>query len=175
MMHEILIIDGYNVIGNWPELDQLKQADKLADARDELLGQLAEFRKYEDAEIILVFDAMYVPGITQRYDQYNLQVVWTQEDETADSYIEKLAVKLQNRLTQITVVTSDQAEQWTIFSRGAVRISSREFKMVIQRAKAAISRDVRHYHDTDLRRRSPWDQQQLLSLAKLRDNLTNDD
>jgi predicted RNA-binding protein with PIN domain len=104
-----------------------------------------------------------------------LQVVWTQEDQTADSYIEKLAGDLQNRLTQVTVVTSDQAEQWTIFSRGAVRISSREFKMVIQRAKAEIARDVRHYRDTDLRRRSPWDSNQLLSLAKLRDDLTKND
>ncbi|KRM99805.1 NYN domain-containing protein [Loigolactobacillus rennini] len=174
MKHEILIIDGYNVIGNWPELAKLKNADQLADARDQLLAQLAEFRKYEDAKIILVFDAMYVPGITQSYAQYDLQVVWTQEDETADSYIEKLAGKLQNRLNQVTVVTSDQAEQWTVFSRGAFRISSREFKLMINRAKAEIAQDVRHYRESERNRRSPWDTQQLFSLARLRDQLAQD-
>ncbi|WP_125980543.1 NYN domain-containing protein [Loigolactobacillus iwatensis] len=174
MMHEILIVDGYNVIGNWPELAKLKQDDHLADARDQLLAQLAEYRKYEEARIILVFDAMYVPGITQRYDQYNLEVVWTKEDQTADSYIEKIAGELNNRLTQVTVVTSDQAEQWTVFSRGAIRISSPEFKKVIQQTKSAILRDAQHYQDVALRRRSPWNNQQLFRLEKLRDELSDD-
>ena len=39
----------------------------------------------------MVFDAQLVPGIQQTYKKYLLTVVFTKEDETADSYIERLA------------------------------------------------------------------------------------
>ncbi len=98
----------------------MKQNDHLADARDRLLQILSEYRKFREIEVILVFDAMYVPGIKQSYVQYNLEVVFTDEDETADSYIEGLAGKLMSPITQVTVVSSDQAEQWTIFFTGRI-------------------------------------------------------
>ena len=136
MKKQILIADGYNIIGNWPELNKLKQNDHLADARDRLLQILSEYRKFREIEVILVFDAMYVPGIKQSYVQYNLEVVFTDEDETADSYIEGLAGKLMSPITQVTVVSSDQAEQWTIFSRGALRVSSHDF--IVRFAERAV-------------------------------------
>ena len=34
MKRQILIVDGYNMIGAWPELVKLKNQDKLSDARD---------------------------------------------------------------------------------------------------------------------------------------------
>ena len=49
-------------------------------------------------------------------------MVFTKEDETADSYIERLAGE-NDRLTQVTVATSDLAEQWVVFSQGALRTS----------------------------------------------------
>lgn len=42
-------------------------------------------------------------------------MVFTKEDETADSYIERLAGEKNDRLTQVTVATSDLAEQWVVF------------------------------------------------------------
>ncbi|KRN29194.1 hypothetical protein IV38_GL000074 [Lactobacillus selangorensis] len=173
MKKQYLIVDGYNVIGNWPQLKKLKESDHLAAARDDLLHILSEYRKYEETDIIVVFDAMYVPGITQRYDQYNLQVVFTSEDETADSYIEKLAEQLSSRITQVTVVTSDQAEQWTVFSRGALRISSHDFYREVQRVKKDIQDDTKRYYDHRLNRNQPWNNQQLLLLEKIRDQLSN--
>jgi len=32
-MEEILIVDGYNIIGDWPELKDLKNKESLEDAR----------------------------------------------------------------------------------------------------------------------------------------------
>ena len=119
MKEKILIVDAYNMIGNWPELARLKKSDRLEDARDQLLLILSDYHKQSDSKIIVVFDAMYVPGLSKSYKQYSLDVVWTDEGQTADSYIEALAGKLQSRLPQVTVATSDQAEQRTIFSQGA--------------------------------------------------------
>ncbi len=36
MKKQLLIVDGYNMIGSWPELVQLKKQDKMADAREAL-------------------------------------------------------------------------------------------------------------------------------------------
>ncbi len=173
MKKQVIIIDGYNVIGNWPELAQLKEQDQLAKARDRLLEILTEYRRYTEAEITVVFDAMYVPGITQRYDHYNLEVVFTQQDETADSYIEKLASKVNNHLIQLTVVTSDQAEQWTVFSRGALRISSREFGQEIQRVRQEVKNDTRQFRQINNNYKlKTLSNQQMLMLEKMRDELS---
>lgn len=39
---DILIVDGYNMIGAWPELQKLKNKD-LAAARDLLIEKMAEY------------------------------------------------------------------------------------------------------------------------------------
>ena len=116
MKKQLLIVDGYNMIGAWPELVQLKKQERLEDARELLLSRLSNYAKYEGLEIIVVFDAQLVPGIQQTYKKYLLTVVFTKEDETADSYIERLAGEKNDRLTQVTVATSDLAEQWVVFS-----------------------------------------------------------
>ncbi|MBA1394237.1 NYN domain-containing protein, partial [Lactobacillus sp. XV13L] len=46
MKKQILIVDGYNVIGTWPQLDRLKKQDRLEEARDRLLDILANYRKF---------------------------------------------------------------------------------------------------------------------------------
>ena len=66
----------------------------MADAREALLHRLSNYAKYEGMEVIVVFDAQLVPGIQQNYKKYQLDVVFTKEDETADSYIERIAGQL---------------------------------------------------------------------------------
>ena len=155
MKEKILIVDAYNMIGNWPELARLKKSDRLEDARDQLLLILSDYHKQSDSKIIVVFDAMYVPGLSKSYKQYSLDVVWTDEGQTADSYIEALAGKLQSRLTQVTVATSDQAEQWTIFSQGALRKPAWELYQDIQNAKRKFTQRqecirIRHWSEDRL-------------------------
>ncbi|MFC6275386.1 NYN domain-containing protein [Levilactobacillus tangyuanensis] len=171
MKKDILIVDAYNMIGNWPELNRLKLTDRLPEARDQLLNMLANYHKLRDAAITVVFDAMYVPGISKSYRQFDLDVVWTNRDETADSYIERLAKERQTRFTQVTVATSDQAEQWTIFSEGALRIPAGELLRDIERAQNEVKQTAREYADRGIVRKSPWNDQQLYKLEKLRDQM----
>lgn len=122
---DILLVDGYNIIGAWPELRVLKTKD-LAAARDLLVEKMAEYKAYTGYRVIVVFDAHYVQGTEQRYKNYKVEVIYTKENETADECIEKLAIALSNRKTQIHVATSDFTEQWAIFGQGALRKSARE-------------------------------------------------
>lgn len=172
MKKRILIVDAYNMIGNWPQLDKLKKADRLEDARDQLLKVLSNYRKQMDMEIIVVFDAMYVPGLSKSYQQYDLTIIWTDEGQTADSYIESLAGRLFSPLTQVTVATSDQAEQWTIFSQGALRKPAWELCQDIKHARRKVSEATKNYQIQSTVRKSPWDEQQLEKLAQLRDELS---
>ena len=124
-MKNILLVDGYNIIGAWPELRVLKEKD-LSAARDRLIEILAEYKAYTGYEVVVVFDAYYVQGLERKYKNYKIEVIYTKENETADECIEKLAIQLNNIKTQIYVATSDFTEQWVIFGQGALRKSARE-------------------------------------------------
>ena len=41
-----------------------------------------------------------MPGVRQTYEEFNVQVVFTGEDETADDYIERLAAELNTPSTK---------------------------------------------------------------------------
>ncbi|MBZ2405538.1 MAG: NYN domain-containing protein [Liquorilactobacillus hordei] len=174
MKKNILIVDAYNMIGNWPQLNKLKLSGHLEEARDTLLHTLSNYKKQRNYHIIVVFDAMYVPGLSKSYQKYGLEIIWTAEEQTADSYIESLAKELQDRLTLVTVATSDQAEQWTIFSQGALRIPAWELYQDICRAKKDVKKQAKRYQDEAAVRRVPWNEDQLTRLADLRDSMSKD-
>ncbi|MFD2730019.1 NYN domain-containing protein [Enterococcus camelliae] len=172
MKKNLLIVDGYNMIGAWPELVALKNQDRMEEAREQLLQRLSNMAKYEGLEIIVVFDAQFVPGVTQSYKKYQLEVVFTEEGETADSYIERIAGEMNTLLTQVTVATSDLAEQWVIFSQGALRTSARELYKTVQKAEKDIQQHQKELHFTHYRRNSPWNDQQLSSLSEKLEELS---
>lgn len=169
MKDQLLLVDGYNMIGSWPELVKLKQQDLLEDARDLLIHELANYAKYEGITIEVIFDAQLVPGVQHSFASSEITVTFTNKDETADEYIERETGKRNTRLTQVTVATSDLAEQWTVFSRGALRISAKELHQSIQKAKKNLEKDAEDYYYENYRRNSPWDFQQLKQLEKWRD------
>ncbi|AIM24340.1 NYN domain-containing protein [Melissococcus plutonius] len=172
MKEHLLIVDGYNMIGAWPELVKLKKQDKLEDARDDLLNRLSNYAKYEGIEVIIVFDAQLVPGIQQTYKKSRLTVIFTKEDETADSYIERIAGEKNNHLTQVTVATSDLAEQWMVFSKGALRISARELYQLIKKSEKTIALHSRDIHFQQFQRNSPWNLEQMEKLTKKLEELS---
>jgi len=139
---DILLVDGYNIIGAWPELRVLKNVD-LAAARDKLVEKMAEYQAYTGYRVIVVFDAYGVQGLEKKYNNFQLEVIFTKENETADERIEKLAIELSNRRTQIHVATSDFTEQWAIFGQGALRKSARELLIEMDIIDKGIEKKVR--------------------------------
>ncbi|PIC58205.1 hypothetical protein CSV80_04700 [Sporosarcina sp. P12(2017)] len=142
MKKDVLLVDGYNIIGAWPELQQLKQED-FAQARDRLIERMAEFQANRGWRVIVIFDAHLVPGIEKRKKQYRVEVVFTRENETADERIEKLVSQLSTRLTQIHVATSDLVEQWVVFAQGALRISARELEIAMKEVDRVIAQRLK--------------------------------
>lgn len=137
----VLIVDGYNIIGAWPELRKLREKD-FAQARDKLIAQLAEYQAYTGERVIVVFDAHFVKGIEKKEKASKVDVFFTRENETADERIEKLAGDLTDVRTKVYVATSDFTEQRTIFAQGAYRKSARELKIEMDNLQKSIAKDV---------------------------------
>ena len=145
LMKDILIVDGYNMIGDWGELKQLKDKHQLIDARDRLIELLAEYQAYSQYKIIVVFDAYQVPGVATREKQHDVEIIYTRVKETADECIEALTMdKIQKygRLTRITVATSDMAEQSVIFGNGALRMPASELFTAVRESQRQITQTV---------------------------------
>lgn len=139
---DILLVDGYNIIGAWPELQSLKTTN-LSEARDLLVEKMAEYQAYTGYRVIVVFDAHLVKGIEKKVKNYRVEVIYTRENETADERIEKLAKALNNIKTQVHVATSDLTEQWAIFGQGALRKSARELLNEMQSIEKRIKHSVK--------------------------------
>ena len=91
---EYLIVDGYNMIFAWDGLREQAGYD-LSGARERLLDLLSNYCGFHPCELIVVFDSYRVRGGTgSRSSHNNLRVVYTQEDESADLYIETLVGKI---------------------------------------------------------------------------------
>ena len=137
---EYLIIDAYNVINNWPELIEIR--DNLEYAREKLVDLMLEYGAYKGYQVFVVFDAPYTTEKenVQKVSSF-LTVVFTEEDETADSYIEKLAYDSVRMNKKVYVVTSDWVEQMVILGAGAYRISSRELRKDVKKAKKNIEEE----------------------------------
>lgn len=134
-----LVVDGYNIIGAWEELQRLKEKD-IGQARDRLLDMMAEYQAYSGYRVIVVFDAYYVKGKAARYRKYKLDVIFTKEKETADECIERLVKELHNVRDKVYVATSDYDEQRTIFGSGALRKSARELYIEME----SMQQDIRN-------------------------------
>lgn len=141
---EYLLVDGYNIIFAWEELNELAQVNMDA-ARGYLQDVLCNYQGIKKCELILVFDAYKVegfPGEIQKY--HNIHVVYTKEAETADQYIEKVAHEI-GRKYLVTVATSDGTEQVIIRGQGCHLLSAKELKEEVEFA----NKELRQYYSED--------------------------
>ncbi len=134
---EYLLVDGYNIIFAWDELQRLAAQD-IAAARGALIDILANYQGFRKCRVIVVFDAYKVkgnPGSVQTV--HGIKVVYTKEAETADTYIERATYELR-RERRVRVATSDGPEQVIILGHGALRVSARAFHAEVEAAEGQI-------------------------------------
>ena len=156
---EYLLVDGYNIIFSWEELNELAK-ENIHAACDKLMDILSNYQGYRKCTLILVFDAYKVEGHVEEIVTYhNIYVVYTKEAETADQYIEKTVHRI-GRQYQVTVATSDGLEQVIIMGQGAHRISARGLKKEIE--------------DTEKTAREEWHQRRQSSKTYLFDHMSEE-
>ena len=142
---EYLLVDGYNVIFAWDNLNKLAESS-IDGARNALINILCNYQGYKKCEVIVVFDAYKVKGNHREIEKVNnITVVYTKEAETADMYIEKASLDLAKK-HKVRVVTSDALEQVIILGNGALRVSSREFQAEVSAAEQTIRNIIENNH-----------------------------
>jgi len=132
---DFLLVDGYNVIHAWPELLRLVD-ENLDHAREKLVMALAEYAHLTGCRVWVVFDAHGVKNAACRQENVDgVEVVFTKEGETADSFIERMAGELGVSGGTVYVATSDWAEQRLVLGRGAYRLTPAELKRMVNKAR----------------------------------------
>ncbi len=134
---DYLLIDGYNIIFSDENLKKAAQTS-LETARELLIDMAISYNSLKMIEVIVVFDAYRVKGNGSVERHGNINVVYTKEAETADSYIEKVTHTL-SKNHRVRVATGDNLEQMIILGSGAYRMSAREFFAEIKNVKKEIS------------------------------------
>ena len=133
-MKEYLIVDGYNIIGAWPELQALKE-ENLEYARARLIEILSAHAALSKRIVILVFDAYQVKKNSGSLEMIQgIEVIYTKENVTADMAIERLTAQIPKH-QKVFVATSDRLQQETIWGKGAFRISAMELKREVEQAE----------------------------------------
>lgn len=142
-LRRILIIDGYNVINAWNELKKLAE-EQLELARERLNLMISEYTQYSGFNTIIVYDAYRVKNSESRQEKIkNLEIIFTKENETADTYIERFITDLgPKKFLDITVATDDISEQNIVAGKGGNRISTRQLYIDVINAKVKIDSKV---------------------------------
>ncbi len=119
-----IIVDGYNVIRQWPELAMLDRTDLQA-GRDALLEDLREYRRAKGHRITVVFDGREQGGFSEAAEQVGgIGVRYSRRGETADAVIVRLAAEGGEG---VVVVSSDREVQDAARRQRAASLSAEEF------------------------------------------------
>ncbi|MDD2496150.1 MAG: NYN domain-containing protein [Tissierellia bacterium] len=165
---EYLFVDGYNIINQWYYYKDITR--NIENSRNKLIELLVEYQSYKGIKVVVVFDAHLVKGSLEKKEIISgLEVVYTKEFETADSYIEKQLDKI-GRYERVQVATSDSSIQQIVLARGGTRISAHEMILELENVK----KDIRIKTDNIRRKGTNIDQiidpDTLKKLEKIRRN-----
>ena len=137
---KIIIIDGYNVLRNNAkyaavagEAPNFKDwtSDAWNAAREALLNDVCQLVD-KNTRALIVYDAACRVSDQSTPDAIlnpvsNIQVIFTNKRESADSRIQKLVYMYRQKGQEVEVVTSDLAIQDATMNEGVVRTSTRAF------------------------------------------------
>src|SRR5512146_5339 len=88
-----IIVDGYNLIRQWPELAMLDRAD-LQSGREALLQELRVYQRAKRHRITVIFDGRERGGISGGAENSGgIGVRYSRQGETADEEITRLVAE----------------------------------------------------------------------------------
>ena len=100
---------------------------------------------------MVVFDSYRVKGgAGSRTKERNLRVVYTQEGQSADQYIEALADRIGKNYA-VRVATSDALIQLSALRSGILRMSASELLCEVERVNEKIAEVIRGLHEESRR------------------------
>ncbi len=123
-LQKVLIIDGYNLIEAAPEL--FKKMPTLESRREHLIKIIHSTPHLRNVKIVVVFDGNSPKGIPKKYQQHNIQIIFSGDQQEADQIIQDM-VRREASGKSLHIISSDREIQNTASDHHAQISSSQEF------------------------------------------------
>lgn len=145
-----ILVDGYSLLHNWPELARGKARHSAA-AREELVRILTQYQDASGTPITIFFDGSGAPSGVPKNESRTVEVLFSKAGQTADDLIERAAHRFQP-YGEVLAVTDDNAERDTVIALGGSASSCSNFISMVESALSGLAEDVEHYNRTERNR-----------------------
>jgi uncharacterized protein len=140
-----ILVDGYSLLHNWPDLAPGRPRHCAA-ARDELVQRLTLYSDAVGMPITIFFDGSGAPvGTPAPHSTHDVEVLYSGPGQTADDLIERVAYRLRE-YGDVLAVTDDYAERDTVVSMGGMASSCGEFIRSVENALNDLGREIKNYN-----------------------------
>lgn len=146
-----ILVDGYSLLHNWPELAPGQPRHSVR-ARDELVHVLTRYYDATGERIAIFFDgAGAPPDVPSREPDAAVEVLFSRAGQTADQMIERAAHRFQ-AYGEVLVVTDDLAERDTVAGMGGLTASCANFIRMIEEAFTELRDELRNHNRAERNR-----------------------
>ena len=140
-----ILVDGYSLLHNWPELAPGKPRFSAA-ARDELIRRLTLYRDAVGTPITVVFDGANADiRLSTVESTPEMEILYSRAGQTADDLIERAAHRL-SAYGEVLAVTDDFAERDTVIALGGMASSCLNFIQTVETALAELHDDIKTHN-----------------------------
>ncbi len=143
-----ILVDGYSLLHNWPELAPGKPRFSPV-AREELIRMLTNYHDASGVPVTIFFDgASGLASAQEPPSTPQVEILYSHEGQTADQMIERAAHRLAE-FGEVLVVTDDFAERDTVESAGAMTSSCLNFIRTVESAIGQMENELKHHNDRE--------------------------
>src|ERR1041384_4871848 len=140
-----ILVDGYSLLHNWPELAPGRPRHSAA-ARDERIQRLTQYQDSMGTPITIFFDGAGAPvGTPAPSSRPELEVLFSRAGQTADQMIERAAYRFAP-YGEVLAVTDDHAERETVMSLGSLASSCTNFIQTVESVLAELTDELKQYN-----------------------------
>jgi predicted RNA-binding protein with PIN domain len=140
-----ILIDGYSLLHNWPELAN-GWARHSAAAREELIRRLTLYQDAVGTPVSVFFDGGGAPsGTPAAQSTRQMEVLYSRRGKTADEMIERAVHRFRD-FGEVLAVTDDRAEQATVITLGGGVSSCQNFIQEVEGTLAGLRDDIKHHN-----------------------------
>mgnify|MGYP001566636580 CR=1 FL=1 len=146
-----ILVDGYSLLHNWPELAPGRPRHSAA-AREDLIHILTQYQDVLGTPITIVFDGGGAPKGTPRQPSTRaLEVHYSKTGKTADDVIERVAHRMA-RFGEVLVVTNDNGVRDTVLNFDGLASDCGNFIQSVEAALGGLQQDLKHHNRKELGR-----------------------
>ncbi len=144
-----ILVDGYSLLHNWPEL--AAGAPRHSErARDVLVDRLQQYQDASGTPVTVFFDGAGARRRPKNDSGHAVEILFSSGGQTADDLIERAAHRFQD-YGEVLVVTDDLAERETVSGFGSLVASCAHFIRLLDQALGDLQEDL-HRHNQAARK-----------------------